>query len=177
MANPATQKNIRMIGLYIVVILVLIRFLIYPLHGAIAGKKVVLDELYDSFKLKSRMIRQQDTIRVGPAVDKEVLSPYVYQKGVGYSYIQADILERVTKSAEERGLTVLNFEMPETAPGKNISEVPVVIRLQGKPLSFVETLEMIRKKGKLLIIKSTEISKSGLTFQYSLTISAFRLER
>lgn len=177
MANSSTQKNIRVISLYIVVILALIRFLIYPLHGAIAGKKVILSGLGETFKLKSRMIRQQDTIGVGQSVDKEFISPYVYQKGVGYSYIQADILERVTKLAEARGLTVLNFEMPVTTPGKNISEVPVIVRLQGPQSSFVEIMEMIAKNGKLLIIKSTEINKIGLNFQYSLSLSAFRMER
>jgi len=178
MADPARQKTIKVIGLYVVIILALARFLIYPLNAAVAGKKTSLVEQYENYKLKYRLVERQKTDQDSrAAVDKTVLFTQLYEKGVGYSLIQADIIEQVTKFAEKKGMTVLNYEMPEPAIGKNVSEVPVIIRLQMKPLNIIETFEMIKKGKRILRIKSTDISMSGQDLQLSLNLSAFRVEK
>jgi hypothetical protein len=53
----------------------------------------------------------------------------------------------------------------------------VIVRFQGKPLDFMETLDMLEKDTMILRIKSMEISKIGNDFKYLLTICAFRVEK
>ncbi|PIP09104.1 MAG: hypothetical protein COX51_00510, partial [Syntrophobacteraceae bacterium CG23_combo_of_CG06-09_8_20_14_all_50_8] len=101
----------------------------------------------------------------------------VYQKEVGYFDIQADIVDMIGKFAEKKGLIMTNLEFPEPIPGKNVSEVPVILKLQGKMLDFIETLEIIEKTPRLLIVKGVDISRSGNDFSYSLTITALRVEK
>ena len=67
--------------------------------------------------------------------------------------------------------------MMETAAGKGVSEVPILVRLRGGPGPFIETLETIEKGEKLLSVRSMEMTRSGQDQTFSLTISAYRLER
>lgn len=172
------QKTLRMVGLALLVVLALARFLVYPMHAAVAAKKVSLAEHYETYRLKYRLLdRQQGEQGIGSVVERTALFPHLYEKGVNYSHIQTDILEKVIKFVENKKMTLLNFELPEPVMGKNVSEVPVIVRFQGKPLDFVETIEMIEKDTMALRIKSTEINRTGKDFQYLLTLSAFRVEK
>jgi len=179
MADITRQQAIRVIGLYLVIILALVRFLVYPLHTAVAGKKAGLAEQYESYSLKCRLLERQEAEHGGKAiaVDKTALSLRVYEKGVGYFDIQADIIDGIRKFTEKKGLIMVNYELPEPVLGKNVSEVPVVLKLQGKMLDFIETLKIIENGKRFLRIKAIDINKSGNDFSYSLTITALRVEK
>lgn len=183
MAETADQKpiQIKVVGIYVIIILALLRFLIFPLQGTIQEKKAVLGEQQETYNLKYRVFerqRENQGVKTGkePAVEKEALLSHLYAKGVSNSSIYSDVLEQVTKLAEKKGLTVISFETLEPVAGKNISEVPILVRLKGQPGPFIEVLDTIEKSGKVLSIRSTEISKSGQDQVFSLTISAFRVE-
>ena len=183
LAGTSDQKpiQIRVIGIYVIIILALLRFLIFPLHGSIQEKKIVLGEQQETYNLKYQVFerqRENQGVKAGkePGVEKEVLLPHLYDKGISNSYIYSDVLEQVTKLAEKKGLTVVSFETLEPAAGKNVSEVPILVRLKGQPGPFIEVLDTVEKSGKVLSIRSTEISKSGQELVFSLTISAFRVE-
>ena len=182
MANITRQQAIRVIGLYIVILLALVRFLVYPLHGALAGKKAGLAEQYQSYSLKCRLLgRQEAEHRVKATVvdgtAKTSLSSFVYEKGVGHFDIQADIVDLIGKFTEKKGLVIVNFEFPEPVFGKNVTEIPVVLRLQGKMLDFIEALKIIENGERLLRVKAVEITNRGNDFNYSLTVTAFRVEK
>jgi hypothetical protein len=62
--------------------------------------------------------------------------------------------------------------------GKNISEAPVLIRLEGKILDFIDILKSIEHGDKALWVKSLEINKvAGQDMRYFLTVTAFRVEK
>lgn len=167
-----------MIGIYLIVVLGLLRFLIYPLHENLQEKKVLLDERKESYRLKLQIFEKQlKSQKEEKAVDKKELLPYLYDKGVQTSYIQPEVLEKVTRIAEEKGLTILNFEMLEPITGKNLSEIPILVRVRGTPRPFIETLEFVEKSERVLSIRSMEVSRGADDHLFSLTLSAFRLER
>ena len=183
MAETTDQKpiQIRVIGIYVIIILAVLRFLLFPLQGTIQEKKVVLGEQQETYNLKYQVFeRQRESQRektgMETGVEKGALLPHLYDKGTPNSYIYSEVLELVTKLAEKKGLTVVNFETLEPVAGKNISEVPILVRLRGQPGPFIETLDTLKKSGKVLSIRSMEIAKTGQDQFFSLTISAFRVE-
>jgi len=179
LAENLKEKNIEIkrIGIYFIIILALIRFLIYPLHASLREKKVLLEEWYENYRIKSQVFeRQREGQGIKINVEKSVLFPHLFDKGVSNAYVQSDVLEWVTNIAEKKGFTLVNFEMLEPIAGKVVSEVPIVVRLKGMPGPFIEILEAIEKGGRVLSIRSMEITKSGQDQVYSLTISAFRVE-
>jgi ATP/ADP translocase len=47
-------KIFKMIGVYVVIILALIRFILYPLDDSVAKKKIIFNELYETCDLKEQ---------------------------------------------------------------------------------------------------------------------------
>ena len=183
MAETINEKpiQIKVLGIYIIITLALLRFFVVPLHSTIQEKKAVLEEQQETYNIKYQVFERQrenqgKKTRTETGVDKNTVLLQLYGKGTPNSYIYSEVLERVTKLAEGRGLTVVNFETLEPVAGKTISEVPIVVRLRGQPAPFIEVLDVLKKSEKLLSIRSTEITKTGQDQFFSLTISAFRVE-
>ena len=179
MAETPDQKpiQIKVIGIYVIIILALLRFLLFPLQGSIQEKKIVLGEQQETYSLKYQVFeRQRENPGEKSGVEKDDLLPQLYDKGTSNSYIYSEVIEQVTKFAEKRGLIVVNFEMLEPVAGKKISEIPILVRLRGQPGPFIEVLDTIKNGEKLLNIRSMEITKTGQDQFFSLTISAFRVE-
>jgi hypothetical protein len=179
LAEILKQKNIEIkrIGIYVIIILALIRFLIYPLHASLREKKVLLSEWYENYRIKSQVFeRQREERGMKIVVEKSAIFHHLFEKEVSNSYIQSDVLEWVIKIAEKKGITVLNFEMLEPIAGKGVSEVPILVRLKGMPGPVIEILEAIEKGERALSIRSIEVNKMGQDQVFSLTISAFRVE-
>ena len=169
--------SIRALGLYLIAILILLRFVIYPLQSNLEERKVLLGDQVENYQIKMRILeRQKENPEAKTAVDRDALSPHLYEKGESNSYIQSDILQQVIKMAEGKGLAVMNFEMLEPIAGKKITELPVLIRVKGKVEGFAEIMGEIEKHKKILSIRSMEISRSGTDQILHLTLSTFKLE-
>jgi len=170
--------SIRVIGIYIVIILAIVRFLIYPLQDTLREKKILLNEWYETYRIKAEAHgRQERDQRKMDILDRSLLFPHLYDKEVPISLIHSDILEQAIELAEKRGMTIINFEMLTPMIGKGWSEVPILIRFKGQMVPFIETLEVLQNSEKLLNVRSMEISASGQEQVFLLTLSAFRLER
>ena len=183
MNSPMTQKEIRNIGIYLIVALALIRFLIYPLHASVDGKKKMLAEQQETYQVKTSLLgrhlsdKQKQAAGRTPATDQRAVLSKAYEKRSRFSRIQADTVESCVKLAEKKGLMVLDFELLEPATGRNISDVPVLIRISGQPGAFIDLLGEIEQNDKALKVKSMEINKAGADFRFFVTLSAFRMER
>ena len=179
MENSERKKELKIIGLYVVIILVLLRVLVYPLYGAVAEKKNIFNEYYDSYVLQYRLFEKSKAQQKSkPAMDKKALAHDFYVKDVRFSYIQADVIEMLLKLAEKKGIMVLDFEILEPVVGKNVSEVSVLIRLEGKAIDFVDIFKSIEQGDKALRVKSLEINRAaGQEMRYFITVTAFRVEK
>ena len=136
----------KIIGLYAIIILALLRFLIYPLNSALQEKRVLLGEQFESYQIKGQILDRQSKNREEKVV------------------------------VEKKGLLVLNFEMMDPLSGKNITEVSVSVRLKGKAGAFIEILEDLEKSEKVLGIRSLEITKSEPDHVFYLILSGFKME-
>jgi Tfp pilus assembly protein PilO len=170
--------EVKKIGIHIIIILALIRFLVYPLHSMLQEKKALLEERYESYRLKYQVFEKQRKEQANEErVKKSDLSPPLFGKEVSYSNIQVEVLSFVQNIAERNGLTLVNFEMMEPLLGREISEIPVLIRLRGEAKPFIEILKTIEKSEKLLSIRSLEVTRGEPGMNFSLTLSSFRLEK
>jgi hypothetical protein len=79
--------------------------------------------------------------------------------------------------AEKKQLTVMNFEMPDVVREKELSEVGAILRLKGQPLGLVEFLRAIEDWPKPLRVQSLESARNGADYNFTLIVSAFKIER
>jgi len=168
---------VKTVGVYIILILALVRFLIYPLQAAVKDKRDAFADQQETCLLKSRLLQQAQQSRdSGTVQNLDKVRASLYPRETRASEIQADILATASKYAEEKGLTVLGFEMPELITGKKISEVPVMLKVSGSAKSFVELLKSIQENKKALAVKAMEISINSQSMTFSVSVSAFRME-
>jgi len=175
-ANGANHW-VKTVGVYLIIILATSRFIIYPLHAAVKERRAVLADRQETYLLKSRVLEQaRQAQNEGAMQNLDKVRSALYPRKARVSEIQADMLATLSKYSEGKGLTVLGFEMPEVVVNKKISEVPIVLRLTGSAESFVELLKNMQENNKTLAVRTMEISVSGQSMTFLVTVSAFRIE-
>jgi hypothetical protein len=179
MSINITPKQYRTIGGYLIVLLSLVRFVVYPLNGAVDGKKAIFDDVNETWRLKRQLFQKQEVNlheRGSLKIDEKAIVPSVNKKEMPYSSIQADILDNIIKIVEKRGLSVQSFEMLEPAAGKRISEVPVLIRILGEPLELLAVIKLIVVNEKAMMVDTLEINRYNQSYLLTMRIIAFRME-
>jgi len=179
MADKGKQDKIRTVGIYLIIVLALLRFLIYPLYHGLEKQKQVFAGQQESYQLKVRLLNQQQSRRtpITPLVERADLTPYLYENAQSLTQIQLDVVHRLNVLAKEKGGELVRFEMLETIPGKTLSEAPVTLWFSGQPPALMTILRALEKSGKPLDVKSMEISRGPKDYVLSLTLSAYRLEK
>ena len=178
MSDQDKQQKIKVIGLYVIIVLAVMRFLLYPLYGAVQSAKTLLADEYANYHAKQQLLvkyRQAGEAARPATVSSQAIVPRLYEKGIPIATIQAEVLESLLKKADLCRLTVQNYETPEAAGGKSMGVIPVVIRVQGSAEGFIQFLQEISKEKKVLSVQSMEVRTIGAETRYDLTIAAFRL--
>jgi hypothetical protein len=171
------REDLRKIGIYFIIALVIINFIIKPLNSKIKQNKQMLSELKQAYLLKKELYEKKLYLSRTPQVISEPKSlSLLYSKDESYDLIRTNVLKWLMKKAEEKGLTITNFEIPEVKKGKEITEINVLLRLKGKIKPFLEYLKMVESYDKLILIKNLELYPYGQEFNITITFSFFRKE-
>jgi Tfp pilus assembly protein PilO len=181
MPKPIDQKIFTLAGVYVIIVLALVRFVVYPLHASLEEKKIILHELSETYRLKAQQYARQNQARLeqsqGWTAKEKDVAPYLYDRGMPFSSVQADMLENIISTAEKKGVTVLGFEMLDPSTGKKVSEVPVSIRMSGtKTRDLLDLLKALSDDKKTLRMRSIEMNRTEREIQVTLTLSGFRME-
>ena len=176
---PVMVKDLRTIGMYLIIILGIVRFAFVPLHTSVNAKREILNEHLFTYKNLSYSLEKKASVveTDAPSEDEKKLVQLVKPLTTPIPALQAETLKLFIKKAERAGLTVMNFELPEIIPGKNISEVPFLIRLKGMPKALIETLKEIKNLEAPLDVKSLEIAKSQDEFVFIITLVTYVRDR
>lgn len=171
------RATLRKIGIYIVVILALLRLAAVSLGNSIDAKKEVIRENYDTYRAKAALIERyrnkgSGTVKI-PEAQKDAVLNRLYASGLKQENIQAEALKNLLKIAEKNRMDVVNFEILDIAHGRTVSEIPFVLRLKGQPKAMLEMLGEIEKSDKIFSIKIFEASKMGQDFTLNMTVSVF----
>lgn len=168
-------------GLYLIAILAVIRFVLLPLNSNVKNKETLLNEHIETYTAKAALLQKQGNADSGrskasPEEEKRVIES-LYPMSFQYAVIQAEMLTALMKEAEKDGLSVSNFELLEISPSENLSEVPVVLRLSGNLKDMLSYLKQIDRMPKKTDIKTIEISKNGEQYNFTMTFTAYRVEK
>lgn len=174
------NERIKIIAFYVLMILVIVKFVAVPLNNLVKEKKGILNEYIETYRIKALLIErhksEQKTKEAKLVKTEGVLLASIYQKDSPYALIQSEVLQWIIGSAEGHGLTVLNFEFPRAVVAENISEVPVLVRLRGDPKAVVNLLKDIEEWEKALRFRNFQVSRGRGDFVFAMTLSAFRAE-
>lgn len=177
MTTTDNKANLKKIGIYCILILALLRFLIYPLHNTVETRKSILVEQETGYTQKVRLWKTLCNRVMTPPVQKAELTPYLYEKSSDITSIQLDVVAQLRRIAREQGGQMIRFELLEGISGKSLSEVPLTVWFEGSSQALIEILQGLEATEKTLSIKEMGIDKRSDGFMLSLTLSAYRLEQ
>jgi Tfp pilus assembly protein PilO len=175
------REKLKIIGFYALCALMLVRFLIAPLQHSLQEKKSLLKEFTETYKMRTLSlekykVQEKETSKKN-AVDEDAFLKSLYAKNIPYSTLQSDVVRTISDLAEKQKLTLLSYEFSEPVALKNISEVPIVIRLQGEQKGIVALLRELEKVDKKFVLRRFENAKNGAVSICYMTVAAFRMER
>lgn len=172
-------KDFKTVGIYLIIILAIMKFVLVPINNSLNAKKTVLNEYLDTYRTRSLIIQKHistpETEKTGE--EKERFLKLINPKDSPVPAIQSKTLRSVIEKAEKNGLNVVNFELPDAATGKNITEVPVLLRVKGMPKALVGLLKDIKNLERLTDVKGIEIARSGDESIFTITLTTYRVER
>jgi len=171
------REDLRKIGIYVIIVLLVVSFFIKPLNSKIKKNKEMLLELKQAYLLKKELYEKKLYFAQNPQIiNKPESLSLLYSKDISCDLIKIEILKWLMKKAEEKGLTITNFEILEPKKGKEITEINVLLRLKGKIKPFLEYLKIVESHDKLILIKNVELYPSGNEFNIKVTFSFFKRE-
>jgi len=171
------REDLRKIGIYLIIILSIINFIIKPLNSKIKRNKGMLSELKQTYLLKKELYEKKLYLTQTSQVIGEPKSlSLLYSKDISYNLIRTKVLKWLIKKAEEKGLMVRSFEIPEVKKEKEITRINVLLCLKGKIKPFLEYLKMVETYNKLILIRNLELYPLGQEFNITITFSFFRRE-
>jgi Tfp pilus assembly protein PilO len=174
------KEKLRLLGIYVIVILMVLRFFVVPYSHSLQSKKELLESLVETYQSNTQRISnlenqkkvQQEETLLQIQLDKDF-----YPKSMPYTIIQVNLLKKLIEKAAKNKLDFVNFELPEVNTGKNVSQIKVVLRLNGEPKDFVNFLGSLNKLNKKTDITSLQITKAMQNkFLYTITFAVYRIE-
>lgn len=172
----AIPQKLKTIGLYVIIMLAVVRFFIVPMQSSLKAKKLIFADKIEVYNTKKSVLERQEggTQKDAPP-DKEKPAELFYPKDQPASAIQAELINDLIDKAEKKGLTVASFELPEVIAGKSLTEANVIFRFSGRALVVNEFLGELERNKKRLNIKVFETDMRGEEQFVNMTITAFRL--
>lgn len=170
------KSRLRTAGIYLIAILAIARLLIMPMQRMLDTKKSLLSEKLQLSSTRQSLLERQagNALKAFNESDAKKIAGALYAQGIPLTEIQAQVLKDLIDRAEKKGITVLNFEMPDAVAGKNISEANIIIRMQGQTPAMIELLGEMQKSDKLISVKIFETLPAGAVQNFTLTVTAFR---
>ncbi|HIJ59503.1 MAG TPA: hypothetical protein HPP56_02640 [Nitrospirae bacterium] len=169
------RQEIRKIAIYLILILAIIRFLIVPQASALKEKQELFQEIKETYEAKLILLQRNQGQEIPEKTSFDEDS--IYDKGVSYTDIQTELLQNVLSIVEREGLSLVNYEMPEATPSKILTDVPVIIRLKGKPQAFNNFLFELLRYDKKIKFRQFETIKQEPDNTFNFTLITFRAEK
>ena len=177
MIKKIKREDLRKIGIYLIIVLSIANFVIRPLNSKIKRNKEMLSELKQTYLLKKELYEKKLYFsQISQVTDEPKSLSLLYPKDISYNLIRTKVLKWLIKKAEEKGLTVRSFEIPEVKKGKEITRINVLLRIKGKIKPFLEYLKIVETYDKLILIRNLELYPFGQEFNINITFSFFRRE-
>src|SRR5208283_1646699 len=171
-----TRERLKLLGLYVLAVLMILRVVISPLQHSLSEKKELFKEYEDTYRMRMMSVvkykaQEKEKNKETAAVEEGFLNS-LYADDVPYSILQAEVVEKISALAEKQGLTVANFDFAEPTSMKYISDVPVGIRINGEQKGIVALLRALEKDSKKLVVRRFEVTRTGqYSSQCSMTVS------
>lgn len=166
-----SRETLKKILLHVLIIFVLLRLFFIPIYKEHNEKKeIFLKKVRD---YKSAMILKQDS----NFVISNNLIKKVFYSTEETTFIQTLLLSYVEDLCKKNNITISNFELNEPSLSGKISEISILLKLEGKPSQIIKFLNDLKTYSKILDIKNFELLETDRGYSFTVVLSTYRVEK
>lgn len=173
------KEKLQLFGLYVVIILIFIRFFVVPYSKSVDKKKELLNNYIETYQTNTERIKRLEDIKrleQKKLALKKTIEKKFYPKNEKDTQIQVDVLKQLIQLAVKNNLEFINFELIPPQTGKTITQIDVLLRINGQPKDFVKFLNAQMKENQKIHLVGLQIVKSADNkFLYTLTFRVYKL--
>lgn len=175
MENPAQkQRAMRKIGLYVVLVLAALRFVVAPLHDSVENKKTLLKESTASLASAKQLLKAYKFAGgEGDPELQEQLSTMIYPAQSNKTALQTDLINEINAMAHTHHLAALGFGLGESGEMAGLKDFSVIVRLQGGLKPAITLFRELQGKKPLIRLRELEIADAGQGYLFIATLSGY----
>lgn len=174
--DTSAQKNMAMrkIGLYVVIVLAVLRFVVAPLHDSVENKKTLLKETTASLASAKQLLKTYTAAggESDPAI-QEQLSTLIYPADSNKTALQTDLINEINAMAHANHLAALGFGLGESGETAGLKDFSVIVRLQGGLKPAITLFRELQGKKPLIRLRELEIADAGQGYLFIATLSGY----
>lgn len=163
------NENLKKIALYLIFILIIVKFVFIPLYEQNNEKKQTLAKKIKNYEL---------TLILKESSSKDVsdqLINRIYSSEESTALIQSSLLSFIEDYCKKNNITLLNYDIPDPLAEDKLTKINLVIQLEGKPSQIINFLETLRKYPKIIDISSFDATENQNKYEFTLVLSTYKI--
>lgn len=165
-----SREKIRKIAIYLLLILIVLRFLFVPQYREYSEKKELLSKKSKDYE--TALILSRDKILPS---NHDLINKVFSTEEI--SYVQSLLLSYSEKLCSKHNLVLTHYDLLESSSEGTVREVNVSLNLEGKPSQILSFLSDLKRYPKFLDIKTFEASESQNRYLFKIVITTYKAEK
>jgi len=176
-----SYKNIdrKKLGIYLIIILSILRFVIYPMKEELKKDKERLNSKLQDYMEDIKLYTSKKIKQPRQNISNNQISiENLYDKNAKSKDIQISLAKLVKKYAKQNNINLQSIEMPKPSKTKYIEQIDIKVRLStNDPYKVFSLFQYLEAMPKYTVIRETQVNIFGQNVNFYFTVSTYKLVR
>lgn len=176
-----SYKNIdrKKLGIYLIIILSILRFVIYPMKEELKKDKERLNSKLQDYMEDIKLYTSKKIKQPRQNISNNQISiENLYDKNAKSKDIQISLAKLVKKYAKQNNISLQSIEMPKPSKTKYIEQIDIKVRLStNDPYKVFSLFQYLEAMPKYTVIRETQVNIFGQNVNFYFTVSTYKLVR
>ena len=176
-----SYKNIdrKKLGIYLIIILSILRFVIYPMKEELKKDKERLNSKLQDYMEDIKLYTSKKIKQPRQNISNNQISiENLYDESAKSKDIQISLAKLVKKYAKQNNISLQSIEMPKPSKTKYIEQIDIKVRLStNDPYKVFSLFQYLEAMPKYTVIRETQVNIFGQNVNFYFTVSTYKLVR
>ncbi len=176
-----SYKNIdrKKLGIYLIIILSILRFVIYPMKEELKKDKERLNSKLQDYMEDIKLYTSKKIKQPRQNISNNQISiENLYDESAKSKDIQISLAKLVKKYAKQNNINLQSIEMPKPSKTKYIEQIDIKVRLStNDPYKVFSLFQYLEAMPKYTVIRETQVNIFGQNVNFYFTVSTYKLVR
>ncbi|GAB6077913.1 hypothetical protein [Hydrogenobaculum acidophilum] len=174
-----SYKNIdrKKLGIYLIIILSILRFVIYPMKEELKKDKERLNSKLQNYMEDIKLYTSKKIKQPKQNIsNNEISIENLYDENTKSKDIQIYLAKLVKKYAKKANINLQSIEMPKPSKTKYIEQIDIKVRLStNDPYKVFSLFQYLEAMPKYTVVREAQINSFGQIVNFYFTVSTYKL--